>query len=185
MTGRICGKMRYSRLLGDNYRHFIAQRCDSPDHANLFGRSHSFVRVWKYEGIRAVRSAIAAALHDFQHEGIDDSPDSARVLPFVPGFASNKDNLIIADVGIAQEQHISEVDAVAQVGEQPEVAVPVLRRRPLELRYRTDILTVQRHHAPCGARDVIPPSSEQRGGVPLQRVERCLQCPHINVDGCI
>ncbi len=119
MSCRIGRERRDSQFLGDFLKGVVAHTDDLPDRVGdgkHIGRSFG---IFKKVGFRIAVIGVAPTMKNIKHFRGDHRADDLRAAIDTGCLAAKETDLAVYDILIFKEEHIPEVDAVAEVGEEP------------------------------------------------------------------
>ena len=123
VPGRIRGHGGQTHRLGYPAQYLVAFLYDRID--KVLGGEAVLLPRGELEDERAGVSVVgvAPAVHDFPHLGGEHRTYGAHLPGGVHRLGPDETNFIAYDIAVCQIEHVPEVDAVAEVGEEPHVPV--------------------------------------------------------------
>lgn len=123
VPGRIRGHGRQAHRIGYPAQHPVAFLYDRVD--EVLGGEAVLLPRGELEDERAGVAVVgvAPAVHDFPHFGSEHRTYGTHLLGSVHRLGPDETDFIAYDIAVCQIEHVPEVDAVAEVGEEPQVPV--------------------------------------------------------------
>ena len=123
MPCRICCEWRDSQFIGDLLQSVVAHTDDFPDSVGDGKHIGSTFSIFKQKSFRIAIVWVAPTVEDVQHFRGDDRADDLGAAIGVSCLGTKEADLTIDYILIFKEKHIAEIDTIAEVREEPKVAV--------------------------------------------------------------
>ena len=160
----VCGEGRDAYLPGYLLQRQVTQVYDLPH--KVGGAEIILCRACVREniciGVAVVR--IPPLVYNGLHLAAQHSPYHLGLAVGMHGLGADETDFTVAHITVFQEKHVPEIDAVAQIGKEPQIPVALLPLGPLEVHYLLDVRLGKGQFPFRSLRDRIPASAERGCG---------------------